>query len=840
MRNLILSVMAAGLLLAAGRTAWADPPAAEPAAPEAEGPRTSAAPEAPLAPDKPDAAVLALRHFVRGRLYMNMADNPRAAAEFREAVALAADIPQFWVNLGLTAHDSGHAAEAVAALDKAISLAPDDPPALYYRARIARIQNDAKMAGDLLKHLLDTAPRSSPFRILATFHLAQVLQEAKDLDGALALYESLLESLREPQGYFQRYPDLVRLFNEQIQLRDTVGRLYLMHGDSDKAISTFKGLLEEQANNPTVLSLPSILNLLCLAHLQKKDYDGARTWARKMVEAKPDDGGGYQRLMEIYRAEGKPADVIPELEQYHRAHGDNRMATFQLAEAYKAFARSDEAAALYREILTAMDKTTPAAKTAAIKLAELESQAKRPVEALAALAAVLDPAAAENDPVRTRAVQVIATAADPARLFQEAQSMVGDDNKDFRAFVLVGLLAEFLKRPDDALALYDKALARDPKAMVAYSQKAGALIQAQKLGDAMAVYEVAVKAGAAVGPDSRRKMGMLLEYLKRPAEALEQYRLAHAGAPLDKTYWYLLSGMLVRTGNLDEAEKELLALLKIAPGEDEAYAQLAVVYTAKGDFPAAEKAAAQAEKLKPEALAPKVLMLNLRIEQKRFEDAEQLARALLKDHPDAAAVRLTLSEVLAREEKYKDAAAELQTVLGADAGNVELRYRLSNLYSFLGDHAAAEKELERILAVKPDYAPASNDLGYVWADRGVHLDQAEKMIRQALKSEPQSPTYLDSLGWVLYKQSKFEDAVTALKAATGAAPDLDSVLWDHLGDTCWRLNQPAEATKAWEAAVRLLKAQKDATRAADLDRVEKKVQAIQAGQPPAVAPLGEK
>ena len=48
----------------------------------------------------------------------------------------------------------------------------------------------------------------------------------------------------------------------------------------------------------------------------------------------------------------------------------------------------------------------------------------------------------------------------------------------------------------------------------------------------------------------------------------------------------------------------------------------------------------------------------------------------------------------------------------------------------MGDTAAAEQELQRILQKKPDHAPSKNDLGYLWAERGVKLGRAEAMIRR--------------------------------------------------------------------------------------------------------------
>jgi tetratricopeptide (TPR) repeat protein len=183
---------------------------------------------------------------------------------------------------------------------------------------------------------------------------------------------------------------------------------------------------------------------------------------------------------------------------------------------------------------------------------------------------------------------------------------------------------------------------------------------------------------------------------------------------------------------------------------------------------------------------------------------------------------------------------QVRTLLAADPENLALRYLAAGFYSEMGDTATAEQELQQILQKKPDHPPSNNDLGYLWADRGIHLGQAEQMIRGALKAEPKSPAYLDSLGWVMYKQGRFEEAVRTLQEATQLAPELDAVLWDHLGDAYWRLSRREDAAKAWEAAAKILQAQGAGAKPGVLDRVRQKMQNAGAGQSPDVAPLGAK
>ncbi|MCX5676612.1 MAG: tetratricopeptide repeat protein [Planctomycetota bacterium] len=297
------------LLMAAPALAWAagDAPApdAAPAAVAQATPRTCAAEAAPVAQATPDPVAQSLRHYVRGRLLATAGEHVRAVQEFRRAAALTPEVGHVWLYLGLSLYDSGDMAEAVKALDTALKFSPDDPAVLYFRARVARNAGDLKPSQELLVRLVGIAPKGTAYLILGTYHLAQVCQQLGDVDGAIAHYETLLEQFREPQGFFQRYAELFMVYRSQLQLKESLGRLYLLRGDNDKAVAIFKDILVDRPDQPEVLGL------LCHAYIQKKDSPAARDVARRLIELRPDGSEGYQRLAEVYRGEGRAEGSSP-------------------------------------------------------------------------------------------------------------------------------------------------------------------------------------------------------------------------------------------------------------------------------------------------------------------------------------------------------------------------------------------------------------------------------------------------------------------------------------------------------------------------------------------------
>ncbi|HEX4148245.1 MAG TPA: tetratricopeptide repeat protein, partial [Pirellulales bacterium] len=136
----------------------------------------------------------------------------------------------------------------------------------------------------------------------------------------------------------------------------------------------------------------------------------------------------------------------------------------------------------------------------------------------------------------------------------------------------------------------------------------------------------------------------------------------------------------------------------------------------------------------------------------------------------------------------------------------EARLVLSNVCVILHQLPQAEEWLEQVLDEYPDDVGALNDLGYLWADSGKHLDRALKMIRQAVAADPKNYAYRDSLGWVFYRLGRYREAVDELKQAA-ADPGVDGVVLDHLGDAYFGADQHPQARETWQRAIETLKKQ---------------------------------
>ena len=136
------------------------------------------------------------------------------------------------------------------------------------------------------------------------------------------------------------------------------------------------------------------------------------------------------------------------------------------------------------------------------------------------------------------------------------------------------------------------------------------------------------------------------------------------------------------------------------------------------------------------------------------------------------------------------------------AGNVDLMFRRGSALERTGKIDEAAAVFEEILKIRPDDANTLNYLGYMYADKGIRLAEARRMIERAVALDPQNGAYLDSLGWVCFRMNDLREAERFLSRAAARIPS-DATVQEHLGDLEARRGQMAEAVVHWKRSLTL-------------------------------------
>ena len=162
-----------------------------------------------------------------------------------------------------------------------------------------------------------------------------------------------------------------------------------------------------------------------------------------------------------------------------------------------------------------------------------------------------------------------------------------------------------------------------------------------------------------------------------------------------------------------------------------------------------------------------------------------------------------LAELQRSTKKYAEAAATYDKAIAAvgipQRDNWTLFYFRGICYERSKQWPKAEADFKKALELNPDQPLVLNYLGYSWADQGLNLEEAFKMLRRAAELRPNDGYIVDSLGWAHFKLGQYAEATETLEKAINLKP-ADPILNDHLGDAYWRVNRRIEAHFQWNHA----------------------------------------
>jgi Flp pilus assembly protein TadD len=167
------------------------------------------------------------------------------------------------------------------------------------------------------------------------------------------------------------------------------------------------------------------------------------------------------------------------------------------------------------------------------------------------------------------------------------------------------------------------------------------------------------------------------------------------------------------------------------------------------------------------------------------EDSTQLGNVFLLE-----------ADLLTRKGRSAEARGVYQRGLETLPDDTRLLYARALLAAEQSDVPAAEKDLRRVIELKPDDAEALNALGYTLADRTDRRAEALELIERAYKLKPDEPAIIDSLGWIRYRMGDLDASLKALRQAYEKQNDPEIAA--HLGEVLWVKGDREEARRVWE------------------------------------------
>jgi Flp pilus assembly protein TadD len=182
-----------------------------------------------------------------------------------------------------------------------------------------------------------------------------------------------------------------------------------------------------------------------------------------------------------------------------------------------------------------------------------------------------------------------------------------------------------------------------------------------------------------------------------------------------------------------------------------------------------------------------------------------------------------LSSLYRKSKEYPKAIQAMERVVTLDPKNDEAYFQLGALHDENKNKEKSVANMKKAIELNPKNAAALNYLGYTWAEMGVQLEEAEELIKRALKIQPNDGFYIDSLGWVYYQKGDYPRAVEQLERAVELTVD-DPTIMEHLADAYEKAGRPDRALTRYRDALKRSKETDQVKRIREkIQRLEKKI-----------------
>ena len=187
-------------------------------------------------------------------------------------------------------------------------------------------------------------------------------------------------------------------------------------------------------------------------------------------------------------------------------------------------------------------------------------------------------------------------------------------------------------------------------------------------------------------------------------------------------------------------------------------------------------------------------------DREKFDDAIGILSEAKKFVPEEFRIYFLLGIVYQRKHEDIDAATALEKAFQLNQRSVEALTALASVYDEMKRTDESDSIYEKALRLDPKNNLLLNNYGYSLAERGLQLDRAMKMSKEAVAQQPDNQSYLDTYGWIYYRMGNYQEAEKWIKKAIDFGSK-SSVIHEHLGDIYFKLGDKDKAMEYWQKAL---------------------------------------
>lgn len=262
---------------------------------------------------------------------------------------------------------------------------------------------------------------------------------------------------------------------------------------------------------------------------------------------------------------------------------------------------------------------------------------------------------------------------------------------------------------------------------------------------------------------------------------------------------------LEQQGKIAESEQAWRAFLKTHPSDPEPYAHLGLLEARQEHYKEAIPLYRKALALKPNLPG---LRLNLALAMFKGGDLKGalpeltiLRKNATPNSPEAMRYTILLGMSHYGLSQFAEAAPLLKSAAAADPQNLPIRLALAHSYLWSKQYNRVLDVYHEILNLDPESAEADMLAGEA-LDEMNDTSGAIEMFRKAVKAKPSEPNAHFGLGYLLWSQKQYPEAITEFQAELANDPyHAQSLL--YIADAKIQMNQYADAAPLLEKSIKL-------------------------------------
>ena len=371
-----------------------------------------------------------------------------------------------------------------------------------------------------------------------------------------------------------------------------------------------------------------------------------------------------------------------------------------------------------------------------------------------------------------------------------------DEQLQFAKAVLLEQKGEL----EQALELADRLLA-DKQNKNVIILKVNALKDLHRSDDAVAFLKDIVEGTSGDSRRLRLIFARLLFETRQLDKAREQYEFVLKQAPNDGDVLLALAFIAMEQSNDTVAIGYLKQMIRWNRRVGEAHFYLGSIAEKNKDVPKAIREYRQVGR-GYEFLPAQSRIANLMVTQGRISEMRTYLANMRADNPERANQLVMIeARLLSDRGMLKEGMDLLDRSMEHDPENIDLLYFRAMTGQKFGFMDVLERDLKQIIDLDPQNSDAMNALGYTLADQTDRHEEALQLIQRALAIKPDEAAFIDSMGWVLYRLKKFDEALVYLRRALELFTN-DEVA-AHLGEVLWAIGEKTEAREVWQKALEL-------------------------------------